>query len=102
MRAVPPRKTQTRRRTRYWLKKKPGDRITVVHQGQYLGWTKVVRVWEQRSALHVTDKQAKAEGYADFVAFQQAWSHLYFDCGAFSEPIVAIEFEPVRWIGSAG
>ncbi len=34
------RKTQTRRRSPYWLKKRPGSRISIVHQGQYLGTAK--------------------------------------------------------------
>jgi hypothetical protein len=86
-------KTQTRRRNAYWLGKKPGDRITVVHKGTYLGWTRVVKVW-QHLLENITLEEAQAEGYASTMEFMNAW------CGlgnAMYDQVVAIEFEPVRW-----
>ena len=91
-------KTQTRRRNAYWMRKKRGDRITVVHKGKYLGWTKVVRVWELGNVLATSTEEAQAEGYESSADFIHAWAKLYGeDTFAHDTTIVAIEFEAGRW-----
>jgi hypothetical protein len=89
------RKTQTRRRSGYWLRKKPGDRITIMHQGEYLGWTLVVSSHRERLGL-ITDAGAYAEGYQSQLAFLRAWKRLYAG-SLLTDEVTVIEFEPVRW-----
>ena len=88
-------KTQTRRRSAYWLKKKPGDRITVVHQGETLGWARVFRVWQQR-LVDMTEYAAIREGYASRADFLAAWQKLYGEPDL-DEVVVAISFYDVHW-----
>lgn len=88
------RKTQTRRRSSYWLEKKPGDRITIVHKGEYLGHATVVRTWEHEE-WHMTSAEAQAEGYPDLYRFWEAWGKLY--PGQVTYPIIAIEFGNIKW-----
>ena len=90
------RKTQTRRRNvAFWLKKKYGSRITIVHQGEYLGWARVSRVRAQRLG-DMTEPEGRAEGYRSLSAFYDAWGRLYGtrDMG---EMVVAISFYDVHW-----
>lgn len=88
-------KTQTRRRSAYWLKKQPGDRITVVHQGVNLGWTRVVMVRDQW-LTYITLAEAHAEGYESREQFFAAWRDLYGE-HRMASFVTVIEFEPVRW-----
>ncbi len=88
-------KTQTRRRSAYWLKKKPGDRISIVHKGEYLGHATVVKTWAQRLG-EVRDRDGIAEGYANLMGFLIAWADLHSEV-RLSETVIAIEFKDIRW-----
>jgi hypothetical protein len=99
------RKIQTRRPSAYWLKKQPGDRITIVHKGEYLGHATVVRTWTQEH-WQMVHAEALAEGYPNRDAFWEAWRHLYpeapaptADFAAADEKLsfVVIEFKDIRW-----
>jgi hypothetical protein len=89
------RKKQTRRRSPYWLNKKPGDRITIVHKGEYLGHATVVRAWEHRLG-QMREPAAQAEGYKNLMGFLIAWADLYSHV-RLSETVYAIEFKDIRW-----
>lgn len=89
------RKTQTRRRSTYWLKKHPGDRITIVHQGEYLGWARVDFIWRQRLS-DMEDLEAQLEGYDSRGDFYDAWRSLYGDI-SLDEVVVAISFYDLHW-----
>ena len=86
------RKTQTRRRSSYWLQKKPGSRITIVHQGQYLGHATIVGAWVER----LKDADYEAEGYPTWQHFWHAWWSMYPDAEDL-DGVTAIEFKDVTW-----
>lgn len=89
------RKTQTRRRSAYWLKKQPGDRITIAHKGEYLGYATVVRTWRQTLG-EMFPSEACVEGYTGVADFLMAWVGMYPDATAQDE-VTAIEFKDIRW-----
>ena len=86
------RKTQTRRRSPYWLKKRPGSTITIQHQGRQIGQATVLRTWSER----VADADWKAEGYPSWRRFWHAWWTLY-PTAKDSDAVTVVEFGPVRW-----
>ena len=88
------RKTQTRRPDPrgFWLAKKPGSAITIVHKGTLLGRATVVRVW--RELLGFADW--KAEGYPGPLEFGSAWDALYPKAEG-TDKVTVIEFKDVRW-----
>ena len=88
-------KTQTRRRSPYWLNKKPGDRITIVHKGEYLGYATVVRTWEHALGS-TTEGEARAEGYDGWHTFSAVWWGMHPDAIAL-DTVYAIEFKDIRW-----
>lgn len=88
-------KTVTRRRNKYWLKKRLGSRITIVHQGEYLGTARVMGTWMQQ--LGDMDRfDARCEGYLDLEDFRQAWRGLY---GSWDddEVVSVVAFYDIRW-----
>ncbi len=89
------RKTQTRRRDErgFWLAKRPGSTITIVHQGRYLGQATVCRTWRER---HVYYADWLAEGYETWPDFWQTWQRLYPESNDLDE-VTVIEFKDVRW-----
>ena len=90
------RKTQTRRRNvEFWLKKKRGDRITIVDRGWYLGWGRVQTVWTQLLG-DMTSFEADREGYDSLRDFLRAWQRLYGKPDL-DEGMVVISFYDVHW-----
>jgi len=92
------RKTQTRRRSTYWLKKQPGSRITIVHKGKLLGWATVIRAYRQR-VVDMTPTEVRAEGYKAWIDFNHALWELYPDDqpGLPFLEMTAIEFGDIKW-----
>lgn len=86
------RKTQTRRRSAYWLKKTPGSTITIVHRGKQIGRATVKRVWPAR----ILFADVQAEGYPSWQHFWQAWLSMYPDAED-SDVVTVISFEDIRW-----
>lgn len=93
-------KTMTRRRNKYWLRKKRRSRITIVHQGRYLGTAMVMGTWTHQLG-EVTTVDARAEGYANLWDFVEAWRGLY---GSWDddEEVCAIAFTDIRWREAEG
>jgi hypothetical protein len=91
-------KKQTRRRSTYWLKKRPGSRITIVHQGKLLGWATVRRTWRQRP-IDMPQEDAWAEGYRNLGEFFVALEHLYPDeyLTLVNQEMTVIEFGDIKW-----
>lgn len=90
-------KTQTRRRSPYWLQKNPGDRITIVHRGEYLGHATVVRTWQQEGR-DMTEAEARAEGYDSLWGFWRAWGSIHArTTDELVKPLIAIEFRDIKW-----
>jgi len=93
------RKTQTRRRSTYWLGKCVGSRITIAHRGQLVGWATVHDTYQQR-LYRMTDNEAMAEGYADLDAFLKAWASLYPPRNwqkMLDTIVTVVEFGNIRW-----
>lgn len=94
------RKTQTRRRPTYWLKKQPGSRITIIHNGKLLGWATVLSV-RQQNLEDMRESEAQAEGYDCRACFFEALYRLYPDWDSWAdiccESMVVIEFGDIKW-----
>ena len=91
------RKTQTRRRSTYWLKKQRGSRITIVHKGKLLGWATVYGTRRQR-VVDMSPDEVRAEGYTTWIDFNHALYTLYPDEA--SQPfreMTVIEFGDIKW-----
>ncbi len=93
------RKSQTRRRSKYWLKKQRGDRITIMHQGEYLGWAEVRYFPYRQQLAAMTHFCAKAEGYQSLRHFFDAWWQLYPDCPG-NEEVTVIVFNNLHWVAA--
>lgn len=94
-------KCQTRRRDGrlFWFFKPPGSRITIVHNGEYLGYAIVRTTWRHQFVT-IGEGTAKAEGYASAAAFQKAWRKMYPNARP-DDWVTAIEFGDIRWRGEA-
>lgn len=90
------RKTQTRRRSTYWLKKQLGDRITIVHNGEYLGWAEVREVGRHLLG-EMNTASARAEGYESLGDFLRAWQELYGPLDL-SEEVIVVRFGDLHWV----
>ena len=88
------RKTQTRRPDPrgFWLAKKPGSAITIVHNGEQLGRATVVRTWR----APISAAAWREEGYPSRLHFWHTWQALYPKAQG-SDMVTAIEFKDVRW-----
>jgi len=95
------RKTQTRRRSTFWLKKEPGSHITIVHRGELLGMARVVATRRQCLA-DVRESEAQAEGYDCRACFFEALYKLYPGWDSWAdirdEEVTVVEFTDITWL----
>ncbi len=93
-------KKRTTRRSRYWLEKKPGSRITIVHDGKLLGRA-TVKGTRTQIPMEMTADDARDEGYDNigqfFAAMNRLYPKEYFEL--MEQEMVVVEFWDIRWNG---